>query len=55
METTPEQFAQDLSQVNDFIITDAAREQANCYVKDGNPYLAALLRELANRVERNNK
>ena len=47
-----EKFTYALSQVTDFVITDTAREQANTLVKEGNPYFAALLRELANRVER---
>lgn len=33
-------------------LVETAREQANSLVKHGNPYFAAMIRELANRLER---
>ena len=50
--TTLEEFTEALSELSDFILLDTVREQSNSLVKQGNPYFAALLRELANRYEK---
>lgn len=45
-------FTQALGKVSDFIVTNTAREQANKMAREGNPYLAALIRELCNRIDK---
>lgn len=51
MDVTLEVFTERLSDLSKFSLLETVREQANSLVKDGNPYFAALLREIANRYE----
>lgn len=44
-------FTQRLCELTKFSLLETVRQQANSLVREGNPYFAALLRELANRYE----
>lgn len=48
-----EKFKSGLAVCTDDFIIETARRQANSFVKEGSPYIAELLRDLCNRVERN--
>lgn len=46
-----ELFIQRLKEQSKFDLIETVREQANSLVKNGNPYFAALIREVTNRYE----
>lgn len=48
---TLEIFIERLREQSKFSLLEIVREQTNTLVKEGNPFFAALIRELANRYE----
>lgn len=48
---TLEQFKDRLKEQSKYALINIVREQANTLVKEGNPFFAALIRELADRYE----
>ena len=49
---TVEQFKNALKKQDDAFVIETTRRQANAFVKNGNPYIAEMLRDLCDRLEK---